>query len=121
MKETQTTVSENPLLLRVTTDSGENKGKIGFSSSFGEGSMWKLEGVEYGESGRTLEGIFGEHCGGNGRLGGSMFGVGEGNDESMGGMGGGSLARRSMVSNDGRGGGGLVVAGGRSSSELRKA
>ncbi|GKA20790.1 hypothetical protein Tco_0700779, partial [Tanacetum coccineum] len=63
-----------------------------------------------GGSGGTLEGRFGEHCGGNGRLGGSMFGVGEGNDESMGGMGGGSLARRSMVSNDGRGGGGLVVA-----------
>ncbi|GKB18479.1 hypothetical protein Tco_0852402 [Tanacetum coccineum] len=29
--------------------------------------------------------------------------LGEGKDESMGGMGGGSLARRSMVSNDGRG------------------
>ncbi|GKC84778.1 hypothetical protein Tco_1140495 [Tanacetum coccineum] len=63
-----------------------------------------------GGSGGTLEGRFGEHCGGNGGIGGSMFGVGEGKDESMGGMGGGSLARRSMVSNDGRGGGGLVVA-----------
>ncbi|GKG63185.1 hypothetical protein Tco_0638832, partial [Tanacetum coccineum] len=39
-----------------------------------------------------------------------MSGVGEGKDESMGGMGGGSLAKRSMMSNDGRGGGGLVIA-----------
>ncbi|GJU61857.1 hypothetical protein Tco_1243692 [Tanacetum coccineum] len=73
-----------------------------------------------GGSGGTLEGSFGEHCGGNGRIGSSMFGVGEGKDESMGGMGGGSLARHLMVSNDGRGGGGLVVAGGRSLRELRK-
>ncbi|GKF02715.1 hypothetical protein Tco_0029638, partial [Tanacetum coccineum] len=58
-----------------------------------------------GRSGRTLEGRFAKHCGGNGGIGGSMFGVGEGKDESIGGMGGGSLARRSMVSNDGRGGG----------------
>ncbi|GJT84157.1 hypothetical protein Tco_1058499 [Tanacetum coccineum] len=68
-----------------------------------------------GGSGGKFEGRFGEHCGGNGGIGGSMSGVGEGKDESMGGMGGGSLARRSMVSNDGRGGGGLVIAGGRSS------
>ncbi|GKD40161.1 hypothetical protein Tco_1324182 [Tanacetum coccineum] len=74
-----------------------------------------------GGSGGTFEGRFGEHCGRNGRIGGSMSGVGEGIDESMGGMGGGSLARCSIVSNDGRGGGGLVVAGGRSSRELRKA
>ncbi|GJW70662.1 hypothetical protein Tco_0127579 [Tanacetum coccineum] len=51
-------------------------------------------------SGRKFEGRFGEHCGGNGGIGGFMSGVGEGIDESMGGMGGGSLARRSMVSND---------------------
>ncbi|GKG20678.1 hypothetical protein Tco_0380479, partial [Tanacetum coccineum] len=57
----------------------------------------------------------------NGGIGGSMSGVGEGKDESIGGMGGGSLARRLMESNDGRGGGGLVIAGGRSSRELRKA
>ncbi|GJV62931.1 reverse transcriptase domain-containing protein [Tanacetum coccineum] len=50
-----------------------------------------------GGSGGKFEGRFGEHCGGNGRIGGSMSGVGEGKDESMGGMGGGSLARRSMV------------------------
>ncbi|GJS90682.1 hypothetical protein Tco_0773318 [Tanacetum coccineum] len=68
-----------------------------------------------GGSGGTLEGRFGEHYGGNDGIGGSMFGVVEGKDESMGGMRGGSLARRSMVSNDGREGGGLVVAGGRSS------
>ncbi|GJT37443.1 hypothetical protein Tco_0937308 [Tanacetum coccineum] len=49
----------------------------------------------------------------NSGIGGSMSRVGEGINESMGGMGGGSLARCSMVSNDGRGGGGLVVAGGR--------
>ncbi|GJX44971.1 hypothetical protein Tco_0261647 [Tanacetum coccineum] len=74
-----------------------------------------------GGSGGTLEGRFGEHCGGNGGIGGYMFRVGEGKDESMGEMGGGSLDRRSMVSNDGQGGGGLVVAGRRSSRELRKA
>ncbi|GJW62527.1 hypothetical protein Tco_0111862 [Tanacetum coccineum] len=56
----------------------------------------------------------------NSGIGGSMSRVGEGINESMGGMGGGSLARCLMVSNDGRGGGGLVVAGGRSSRELRK-
>ncbi|GJS20640.1 hypothetical protein Tco_0449272 [Tanacetum coccineum] len=56
-------------------------------------------------SGRKFEGRFGEHCGGNGGIGGSISGVGEGIDESIGGMGGGSLARHVMVSNDGRGGG----------------
>ncbi|GJY13651.1 hypothetical protein Tco_0382960 [Tanacetum coccineum] len=56
-----------------------------------------------GRSGGKFEGRFGEHCDGNGGIGGSMSGVGEGIDESMGGMGGGSLVRRSMVSNDGRG------------------
>ncbi|GJX47547.1 hypothetical protein Tco_0272737, partial [Tanacetum coccineum] len=73
-----------------------------------------------GRSGRRFEGRFGEHYGGNGGIGGSMPEVGEGEDESMGGMGGGLLARRSMVSNNGRGGGGLVIAGRRSSRELRK-
>ncbi|GJY56420.1 hypothetical protein Tco_0455535 [Tanacetum coccineum] len=68
-------------------------------------------------SGGMFEGGFVEHCGGNGGIGGFMSGVGEGKDESIGEMGGGSVARRSMVSNDGRGGGGLVVAGGRSSRE----
>ncbi|GJW55349.1 reverse transcriptase domain-containing protein [Tanacetum coccineum] len=56
-----------------------------------------------GRSGGKFEGGFGEHCDGNGGIGGSMSGVGEGKDGSMGGMGGGSLSRRSMVSNDGRG------------------
>nr|GEY86646.1 hypothetical protein [Tanacetum cinerariifolium] len=69
-----------------------------------------------GGSGGKFEGRFGEHCGGNGRIGGFMSGVEEGNGE----MGGGSLARRSMMSNDGRGGGGLVIAGGRPSRESRK-
>ncbi|GKD88542.1 hypothetical protein Tco_1364049 [Tanacetum coccineum] len=74
-----------------------------------------------GGSGGKFEGGFGEHCGGNGGIGGSMSRVGEGKAESMGRIGGGSLARCSMVSNDGRRGGGLVVAGGRSSKESRKA
>ncbi|GJW14590.1 hypothetical protein Tco_0018723 [Tanacetum coccineum] len=68
-------------------------------------------------SGGKFEGGFGEHCGGNGGIGGSMSGVGEGKDESMDGKGGGSLATCSMVSNDRRGGGGLVVVGGRSLRE----
>ncbi|GJZ41713.1 hypothetical protein Tco_0588599 [Tanacetum coccineum] len=63
-----------------------------------------------GGSGGLSEGRFGESCGGNGGRGGSMSRVGEGKVDSM---GGGSLAIRSMVSNDGRGGGGLVVEGGR--------
>ncbi|GJU88362.1 hypothetical protein Tco_1300785 [Tanacetum coccineum] len=63
-----------------------------------------------GGSGGKFEGSFGEHCGGNGGIGGFMSGVGEGKDEAMGRMGGGSLARRSMVSNDRQGCGGLVVA-----------
>ncbi|GKA40505.1 hypothetical protein Tco_0733098 [Tanacetum coccineum] len=74
-----------------------------------------------GGSGDKFEGGFGEHYGGNGGTGGFMSGVGEGKDESVGGMRGGSLARRSMVSNDGRGDGGLAVVGGRSSRESRKA
>ncbi|GJZ54241.1 hypothetical protein Tco_0609126 [Tanacetum coccineum] len=41
-----------------------------------------------GGSGGTLEGRFGKHYGGNGEIGGFMFGVGEGKDESMGGIGG---------------------------------
>nr|GEV39051.1 hypothetical protein [Tanacetum cinerariifolium]GEV39846.1 hypothetical protein [Tanacetum cinerariifolium] len=45
--------------------------------------------------------------------GGVMVGVGEGKVHSIGGMGGGSLAIRSMVSNEGLGGEGLVVDGGR--------
>ncbi|GKD61102.1 hypothetical protein Tco_1298611, partial [Tanacetum coccineum] len=65
-----------------------------------------------GGSGGLIDGRFGERCGGNGGRGGSMSKVGEGKVDSMGGMGGGSLAIRSMVSNDGRGGGGLVVEGG---------
>ncbi|GJU00531.1 hypothetical protein Tco_1110869 [Tanacetum coccineum] len=44
------------------------------------------------------------------------FGVGEGKEEFMGGIGGGSFAIRSMVAKDGLGGDGLVVDGGRSPS-----
>ncbi|GJX43537.1 hypothetical protein Tco_0260213 [Tanacetum coccineum] len=65
-----------------------------------------------GGSGGLIEGRLGERCGGNGRRGGSISRVGEGKVDSIGGMGGGLLAIRSMVSNDGRGGGGLVVEGG---------
>ncbi|GJR52078.1 hypothetical protein Tco_1402599 [Tanacetum coccineum] len=85
-------------------------------------SQFSLEVVDDGlsSSGGRFEGRFGEHYGGNGGIGGSMFGVGEGKDESIGGMRGGSLARCSMVSNDGWGGGGLVLAGGRSLRESRK-
>nr|GEX48470.1 hypothetical protein [Tanacetum cinerariifolium] len=71
-----------------------------------------------GGSGGKFEGRFGEHCGGNGEIGGFMSEVGEGKDESI---GGGSLARCSMMSNDGRGGGGLVVAGGSASAVRRRA
>nr|GEW62365.1 hypothetical protein [Tanacetum cinerariifolium] len=60
-------------------------------------------------SGGLIEGRFGESCGGNS---GSVTKVGEGMVDSTGGMGGGSLAIRSMVLNDGRAGGGLVVEGG---------
>lgn len=34
--EKESSVSQNPLLVRETTDLGENNGKSGFSSSFGE-------------------------------------------------------------------------------------
>ncbi|GKB22437.1 hypothetical protein Tco_0861838 [Tanacetum coccineum] len=56
-----------------------------------------------------IKGRFGKRCGGNGGRGGSMSRVREGKVDSMGGMGGGSLAIRLMVSNDGRCGRGLVV------------
>ncbi|GKF35093.1 hypothetical protein Tco_0108293 [Tanacetum coccineum] len=71
-------------------------------------------------SGGLTEGRLGERYGGNGGRNGSMSRVGEGKVDSMGGIGGGLLAIRSMVSNDGRGGGGLVVEGGSSSRESRK-
>ncbi|GKE54363.1 hypothetical protein Tco_1489519 [Tanacetum coccineum] len=62
-------------------------------------------------SGGTNEGRFGEHCGGNGRTGGSKFGVGEGNVVSMGGIGGGAFAIRLIVLKDGQGGEGLMARG----------
>ena len=67
-----------------------------------------------GGRGGTIEGRFEEHCGGVGGIGISKFRVGDGKVESMGGIGGGSLAIRSMVARDGLGGEGLVVDGGRS-------
>nr|GFA15964.1 hypothetical protein [Tanacetum cinerariifolium] len=81
------------------------------------GNLYAMTGPN-GRSGGLTEGRLGERCGGNG---GSMSGVGEGKVDLMGGMGGGLLAIRSMVSNDGRGRGGLVVEGGSSSRESRKA
>ncbi|GJY89681.1 hypothetical protein Tco_0504877 [Tanacetum coccineum] len=74
-----------------------------------------------GGSGGTIEGKFGEHCGGNDGIGGSKFGFGEGKVVSMGGIGGGAFAIHLIVSKDGRGSGGLVVDGGRSSRVSRKA
>ncbi|GJY28323.1 hypothetical protein Tco_0404090 [Tanacetum coccineum] len=40
-----------------------------------------------GRSSGLIEGRFGENCGGSGRRGGSMSGVGEGKVDLMGGMG----------------------------------
>ncbi|GKB61663.1 putative reverse transcriptase domain-containing protein [Tanacetum coccineum] len=64
--------------------------------------------------------LMGKHCGGRGGSVGSNSGVGEGKVESMGGIGGGSFAKRSMVAKDGLGGDGFVVDGGRSPSKSRK-
>ncbi|GJS04973.1 hypothetical protein Tco_0321481 [Tanacetum coccineum] len=61
-----------------------------------------------------------KHCGGRGGSVGSNSGVGKGKVESMGGIGGGSFAKRSMVAKDGLGGDGFVVDGGRSPSKSRK-
>ncbi|GKF40001.1 hypothetical protein Tco_0120062, partial [Tanacetum coccineum] len=58
--------------------------------------------------------------GGNGGGVGSSSRVGEGKEESMGGMGGGSFAIRSMVAKDSLGGDGLVVNGRRSPSTSSK-
>ncbi|GKF58051.1 hypothetical protein Tco_0171588 [Tanacetum coccineum] len=67
-----------------------------------------------GRSGGLIEGRFGKSCSGNRERGSSMSGVGEGKVDSMGGMGGGLLAIRSMVLSDGRGvgAGGSEVNGG---------
>ncbi|GKE62367.1 hypothetical protein Tco_1512734, partial [Tanacetum coccineum] len=62
-----------------------------------------------GGSGGLIEGRLGERCGENCKRGGSMSRMGEGKVDSIGGMGGGLLAIRLIVSNDGRGGGALVV------------
>ncbi|GJS32190.1 hypothetical protein Tco_0530572 [Tanacetum coccineum] len=74
-----------------------------------------------GGSDETIEDKFGKHCGGNDGIGRSKFGVGEEKVVSMGEIGGGAFAIRSIVSKDGRGGGGLLVDGGRSSRASRKA
>ncbi|GKB09243.1 hypothetical protein Tco_0837555 [Tanacetum coccineum] len=74
-----------------------------------------------GGSGGTIEGKFGEHCGGNDVIGSSKFRVGEGKVVSMGRIGGGAFDICSIVSKDGRGGEGLVVDRGRSSRVSRKA
>ncbi|GKE61757.1 hypothetical protein Tco_1512124, partial [Tanacetum coccineum] len=77
-----------------------------------------------GGRGGTIKGRFGEHCGGNGGMGISTFGIGgmggggigDGRVESIGGMGGGLFAIRSIVVKDVLGGEGLVVDGGSSPS-----
>ncbi|GKB95545.1 hypothetical protein Tco_0981682, partial [Tanacetum coccineum] len=58
--------------------------------------------------GKGLLGPKGGSCGGKGGRGGSIAG-----------KGGGWLAKRSIISNDGRSGGGLVVLGGKSSRESK--
>ncbi|GJS71389.1 Rac-like GTP-binding protein 3 [Tanacetum coccineum] len=73
-----------------------------------------------GGSGGTIEGKFGDHWGGNDGTGGSKFRVGKGKVVSMGGIGGGAFAIRSIMSKDGQGSGGLVVDSGRSSRVSRK-
>ncbi|GKA80673.1 hypothetical protein Tco_0787365 [Tanacetum coccineum] len=65
-----------------------------------------------GGSGGLIEGRLGKRFGGNGGRGGSISGVGEGKVDSIGGMGCGLLAIRSMVSNDVGAGGGEVNGGG---------
>ncbi|GKB15549.1 hypothetical protein Tco_0849472 [Tanacetum coccineum] len=60
------------------------------------------------------------YCGGRGGSVGSNSGVGERKVEFMGGIKGGSFAKRSMVARDGLGGDGFAVDSGRSSSKLRK-
>ncbi|GJX29759.1 hypothetical protein Tco_0237838 [Tanacetum coccineum] len=67
-----------------------------------------LLGPNGGSCGK-FEGGFGGSCGGNVGRGGSVVE-----------RGGGSLAKRSMESNDGLGGGGFAVLGGTSSSESKK-
>ncbi|GJW50747.1 hypothetical protein Tco_0092098 [Tanacetum coccineum] len=65
--------------------------------------------------------MFTKHfMGGSGGGVGSSSGVGEGKEEFMGGIGGGSFAIRSMVAKDGLGGDGFVVEGGRSPSTSSK-
>ncbi|GJY34930.1 hypothetical protein Tco_0419399 [Tanacetum coccineum] len=64
--------------------------------------------------------MFTKHLMGRGGGVGSNSGVGEGKVESMGGIGGGSFAKRSMVAKDGLGGDGFVVDGGRSPSTSSK-
>ncbi|GJU62732.1 hypothetical protein Tco_1244567 [Tanacetum coccineum] len=62
----------------------------------------------------------GKHYGGRGGGVGSNSRVGEGKEEFMGGIGGGSFAKRSMVAKDGLRGDGFVVDGGRSPSTSSK-
>ncbi|GJS48052.1 hypothetical protein Tco_0598173 [Tanacetum coccineum] len=64
--------------------------------------------------------MFTKHLMGRGGGVGSNSGVGEGKEEFMGGIGGGSFAKHSMVAKDGLGGDGFVVDGGRSPSTSSK-
>ena len=73
-----------------------------------------------GGRGGTKEGRFGECCEGIGGMGISTLGEGDGKVKSMGGMGGGSFAIRSIVANKGREGEGLVVDGGSSPRMSRR-
>ncbi|GJW56032.1 hypothetical protein Tco_0102763 [Tanacetum coccineum] len=64
--------------------------------------------------------LMGKHYGGRGGSVGSNSGVGKGKVESIGGIGGGSFAKRSMVAKDGLGDDGFIIYGGRSPSKSRK-
>ncbi|GJU33497.1 hypothetical protein Tco_1181851 [Tanacetum coccineum] len=64
--------------------------------------------------------LMGKHYGGRGGGVCSNSGVGEGKEEFMGGIGGGSFAKHSMVAKDGLGGDGFIVDGGRSPSTSSK-
>ncbi|GJW18186.1 ribonuclease H-like domain-containing protein [Tanacetum coccineum] len=99
------------LPIRTNMKLGDEVEKLWYDVAKLGTSMEVLEGSNDG-SGRLIEGRLGERCGGNGGRGSFMSGVGEGKVDSMGGMLGGLLAIRSMVSNDVGAGGGEVNGGG---------
>ncbi|GKE61785.1 hypothetical protein Tco_1512152, partial [Tanacetum coccineum] len=87
--------------------------KAGSSGAVDRGHrLAKLRAPAYspnGGRGGSSDGGGGKHYGGKGGGVGSNSGVGEGKVESMGGIGGGSFAKHSMVAKDGLRGDGFVV------------